>query len=218
MNNNFSLFDSYPFLSPLSADEALCVHKLLKSIANNKDHIPKINLPEKLTDHMILCFIKAFHDKQHEITPKAWVQFLEALFANGLDSQIHNPTLRNYLLIEMAKKYPLSRYIDLSQRLNLAYSALHGGINSRKVLMEHAKHFELDDEDHLKDIAFKGILLGSASHFDIHQFMPQSLEVAKQFIFMIGRLDKQKAESELQKLEHYFPHQISTIRDQLKAC
>jgi hypothetical protein len=81
----------------------------------------------------------------------------------------------------------------------------------------YAKHFELNDETSLADLAFKGILLGGARDIDLHQFMPQRLEVLKQLIFLIGQIDPVKAHLELQKIDHVYPQAIPDIKNHLKA-
>jgi hypothetical protein len=109
MNNKFSLFDNYPFLHPLDKEEAVEVQKLLKWLSQCKTCIPSFSLPQKITDHMILCFLKAVNEGHMQINPKAWNRLLETLFTQGLMNQIVSPSLRNYLLIQLAKNTPLSR-------------------------------------------------------------------------------------------------------------
>jgi len=217
MSHKFTLFDNFPFLNPISAEEVLWVEKLLKNFSGYKDHIPSLALPSKITDHMIYCFLKALHDGHLQIHPNAWHQFLDTLFTKGLLDQLHCLTLKNYLLIELAQKQNLSRYLDEDQRITLAYMALHGSHETRKVLLKHAKHFEVTDSKVLEDLAFKGILLGGALDFDLNQFMPQRLEVIKQFILHIGKIDQAKAFEELEKMEFHFPSESKSLKDHLEA-
>ena len=217
MNNKFSLFDNYPFLKPLDAHEALHVHKLLKSLSSYRENLPSISLPERITDHMMLCFLKAVHEGSMTINLKAWERFLETLFSNGRIDQIISPTLKNYLYIQLAKKHPLSRYLDYNQRLKLAYTALHSCPECRKILMMHAKHFEIDDPKILADLAFKGILLGGALHIDLFQFMPQPGFLLEQLIYLVGKVDQQKAEKTVQKLKNQLNKDLKIIKANLKA-
>lgn len=218
MNNKFSLFDNYPFLKPLDPQEALHVHKLLKHLSHNKECSPSICMPEAITDHMMLCFLKAVHEGSWTINLKAWEKFLEALFQNGLIDQIISPSLKNYLYIQLAKKNSLSRYLAYEERLKLAYCALHSGPESRKILLMHAKHFDINNPDILADIAFKGILLGGAQDIDLFQFTPQISGVLEQLIYLIGKQYPQKAEKIATKLKNELNKDIKIIKANLKAC
>lgn len=218
MNNRFSLFDNYPFLKPLDANEALHVHRLLKHLSSNRESLPSICMPETITDHMMLCFLKAVHEGTWTINIKAWDKFLEALFQNGLIDQIISPTLKNYLYIQLAKKHSLTRYLPYQERLRLAYCALHSGPESRKILLMHAKHFDLNDAKILSDIAFKGILLGGALEIDLFQFTPQSSPIIEQLIYLIGKVSPQKAEKIAVKLKNELTKDIKIIKANLKAC
>jgi hypothetical protein len=217
MDNKFSLFDSHPFLKPLDAQEAIEIQKLLKWFHKYKEHIPGLALPDKMTDHMMFCFLKALNQGHMEINPKAWSQFLESMFTRGLLAQLTSPTLKNYLFIQLAKKQNLSRFLSQEERIKLAYSALHGGYQSRMILLMSAKHFEIDDEGIREDLAYKGILLGGSNHIELNQFMPLKLEVLKQLLFLINQIDKQKAELELEKLAPHFQNQHSSLKKQLRA-
>lgn len=217
MTNKFSLFDNYPFLKPLDANEALHVHKLLKQLGNNRESLPSISLPETITDHMMLCFLKAVHEGNWTINLKAWEKFLEILFQNGLINQIISPSLKNYLCIQLAKKHTLTRYLGYEERLKLAYCALHSGPESRKILLMHARHFDIQDPHILADLAFKGILLGGALEIDLFQFTPQSSQILEQLIYLIGKINLQKAEKLATRLKSDLSKDLKVIKDNLKA-
>lgn len=217
MNNRFSLFDNYPFLKPLDTNEALHVHRLLKLLGNNRDTLPSLSLPETITDHMMLCFLKAVHEGTWTINLKAWERFLESLFQNGLIDQIISPSLKNYLYIQLAKKHSLGRYLPLEERQRLAYCALHSGLENRKILLMHAKHFELNDPTTLADIAFKGILLGGANDIDLFQFMPQKGPILEQLIYLMGKINPIKAEKMASKLKTELEKDPKIIKANLKA-
>lgn len=212
MNNNFNLFESSPFLEPLNEDEAKYVERLLQAMTSGKIHTPQM-----ITDDMLMHVIKTLHETENTVNEKNWLQFIETLFLKGLEKNLNNHSLRNYLLIELAKKHQLSRFIDHDKRIELAYTALHGSIETRQVLLSFAKHFEINDNELLLDLAFKGLLLGGTFAFDLHQFMPQKLEIAKQFIFMIEKIDKEKAKLETDKLAFYFPFEANVIKQTLLA-
>lgn len=218
MNNKFSLFNNYPFLKPLDLQEALYVHKLLKHLSHNKESSPSFAMPEVITDHMMLCFLKAVHEGSWTINLKAWDKFLETLFQNGFIDHIMSPSLKNYLYIQLAKKNALSRYLSYDKRLKLAYCALHSGPESRKILLMHAKHFDINNPEILADLAFKGILLGGAQDIDLFQFMPQPSPIIEQLIYLIGKIDPQKAEKIATKLKHELTKDLKVIKANLKAC
>jgi hypothetical protein len=217
MNNRFSLFDNYPFLKPLDANEALHVHRLLKHLAKSRDNLAAVYIPETITDHMMLCFLKAVHEGHWTINLKAWEKFLETLFQNGHIDQIVSPSLKNYLFIQLAKKHSLSRYLDYQERLKLAYCALHSGPESRKILLMHAKHFEISDPKILADLAFKGILLGGALDIDLFQFTPQSSQILEQLLYLIAKVSPQKAEKLAIKLKQELSKDLKIIKANLKA-
>ena len=184
MNNKFSLFDNYPFLKPLSDEEIRHIEKLVSSFEQDKDQLAGIPHFESFNDQMVLALIKQLH-ADTQLNQKAWLKFLEYFFNHGHDSKLQSPTLRSFLLIQIAKKHSLERYLDENERLELAYSALHSSNESRAILLKHAKHFCIRSSESLLDLAFKGILLGGALEIDLTEFLPLRVEALKQLIFMI---------------------------------
>jgi hypothetical protein len=217
MNTPLTLFETHPFLSPLDATQALQVQTLLRWFAHVKKGPAIIELPEKITDHLLYCFLKELHNSDQNIDPQAWRHFIKSLFNQGLIKQLSSPSLCHYLLIQLAQHDNLTPYIEPEKRLHLAYVALHSGQESRSILLNHAKHFNIANQEALVDLAFKGILLGGALDIDLTQFMPIRYEVLKQLIFLIGRIDRTKALLELKNLESLASLDLDPIRSILKA-
>lgn len=216
MNNKFSLFDNYPFLKPLSDEEIRHIEKLVSSFEQDKDQLAGIPHFESFNDQMVLALIKQLH-ADTQLNQKAWLKFLEYFFNHGHDSKLQSPTLRSFLLIQIAKKHSLERYLDENERLELAYSALHSSNESRAILLKHAKHFCISSSESLLDLAFKGILLGGALEIDLTEFLPLRIEALKQLIFMISNVDLMKAKQELARLKTFTSDDLSSIETNLKA-
>lgn len=216
MNNNFSLFDNYPFLKPLNDEEIRHVQKLVASFTSDKDHLAGIPHFEDFSDQMVCVLIKHLND-QSTSTAKTWLKFLEYFFNHGHDAKLKSQTLRSYLLIQIASRHPLERYLEENERIELAYSALHSSDDSRQILLKNAKHFGISSEEIMLDLAFKGILLGGAVEIDLRQFLPLRIEAIKQLIFMISQVDTQKAKEELNLLKRHIDEDLTFIEKDLKA-
>jgi len=217
MKARFPLFDSHPFLHPLSEHEAAQVRHLIRVLSESQKHLPGLKIPQVISDHMILYFIKMVKDEHVSIPPQVWIEFLEELFHRGLIEQLQSPSLRHYLMIQMAKTLPLTHFIDEVARQKLAYSALHSNEESRRILLGHIKHFELNNPKMMSDIAFKGILLGGANYIDLWQFASLPYPVLKQLIFLIAKVNPDKAKNELKKISTLYPQASEEITPHLLA-
>ncbi len=217
MKTKFPLFDSHPFLRPLSEHEAAEIRKLICVMGQSQKHLPGLKIPSVISDHMILYFIKMVKDEHISIPPQVWIEFLEELFHRGLIEQLQSPSLKHYLMIQMAKTLSLVHFIDEIARQRLAYSALHSNEESRRILLGHIKHFELNNPKMMADIAFKGVLLGGANYIDLLQFESLPYPIIKQLIFLIAKVNPTKAKSELKKISIIHPQALTDITPHLLA-
>jgi hypothetical protein len=151
-------------------------------------------------------FLKHVYKTYYQTHPKTWLYFLEKMASKHHINKIEQEALRHFLLIELARAYPLSRFTDLDTRIHLAYKAVHGDEGHRSVFLESAKHFEIDDPRVLADLVFKSALLGNLESLDIMQFLPQEQKILNQLFYLLHEKYPHKLSTELRKVKTVDPH------------
>lgn len=217
MNINNSLFDHYHHSQELNAKEKTFLENSFSYLRNSHIKTPAYAIPDSLSQDCMRHFVKSAHSEFYHHNQEMWTAFLEFIATNGLVEQVQNPTIKNFLLIELAKHYPLSRFTDLDTRIQLAYSAIHGDSRHRKIFLSHAKRFEIDDRHLLADLAFKGIILGGLDEIELIQFLPQDRHVLFQLLLALAQVSKEKAQIEVAKIKQIDPKLVEAIEVHLKS-
>lgn len=217
MNNINSLFDNYHHVQELDPKQQALLDKCFSYIENSHVKSPAFNLPDDASPLFISTLIKKAHRDLFKNHPRAWMFFLNLMASSRFIDRIDNQALRHFIVLEMAKLCPISRFADQDLRVQLAYNAVHGHSHHRKIILAHAKHFEIEDREILADLAFKGLLLGGTSEIELIQFLPQDKKVLSQLIFTIAHSSKDKAHLELSKIKQIDPKLVETIEVHLKA-
>lgn len=205
MNSNLSLFDNYLNFKSLDDKESKLFetyrHVMLGAAATPKD----LHLPQNVTLPFISSVIKTAYETRFHTKSSSWACMAKALLGTDTLQKVEQLALKHFLLLEIAKDQSLGSISTASERLDLAYKAIHGHQEHKNTFLTKAKHFELNDAQILQDLAFKGILLSNPLEIDIREFLPQDEKVIKELLLSIFQKSEALCVREFEKVKKFIP-------------